>query len=614
MKKIYSLLMLALAFCGGTAQAGVVVNSIGDPLTDISTIAEGDYLAFQETESDKYLFNNKYNTSPTTFSWRLMFEKGDFPAAIGQTSSEQYVWKVVGLTNNGNTISCQLQDHAGNYIPVLNNAGTAGFNFASSEAETFTFTKGSGSDTWILSGAGGPKFTAGQTTSRWFALIGSSEGSEFKIYKPTVEEGVATVKVRFDCYDEDGNEIAQYTKTEDVAVGESITIPRMSWGYTFVSCVDDLDNSYAEGASVTINEGTTFTLIVTPWPTITFAYFDENGDPIYEEGATEPTLNTSQYRPGSTFYSLGGVYGYYIPQETLNKYIGMVITADMNGTTFNITCKKSPFVKVTYVNENGEEIADAYENYTTPGESIPVADVSWYTLNAADSIYVYDYDTMTGYTVGYEDTTIVLHYTTEKLPFEATTAVDGIVAADTKWYTICFRGNKYMNSSLNLVSIDTPEEITDDVQWAFVGSLKDGYLIYNKATGPKTLGVEKVEEGVAPSMVDAGTTFLLKKNNSRKLTLSLVTYNEYGMTIDACLNDYEKKNEVKLFIGGVWGGANDEGSQITFAEASPLVDGIEEVMTESSKAGHFIYDIQGRKVTTPKRGLYVIDGKVMFVK
>ncbi len=614
MKKVYSFLMLMLAFCGiGTAQAGVVVNSIGEPITDISAIAEGDYLAFQETESDKYLFNNKYNNTPTTYSWRLMFERGDFPAAIGQASSEQYVWKVVGLTNNGNTISCQLQDHVGSYIPVLDNAGLAGFNFASQEAETFTFTKGSNDDTWILSGASGPKFTAGQTTSRWFALIGTTEGSEFKIYKPTVEEGAATVKVRFECYDEEGTEITQYTKSEDVIVGESITIPRMTWGFSFVSCVDDLDNAYAEGQQVTINEPTTFTLTVAPWPYITFAYFDEAGAPIYEEGSTEPAQSTTQWQPGRTFTSVGGVYGYYVPQDVLAQYTSMIITNDMDGMVFNITCKKAPFVTVRYVNEKDEDIATPYENYTTPGESIPVAEVSWYTLNAADSIYVYNYETMPGYTVGTEDTTIVLHYTTDEMPFEATTAVDGVLADNTKWYTIAFHGNKYMNSELKLVNIDTPEEITNDVQWAFVGSLEDGYLIYNKATGSKTLGVEKVEEGAAPSMIEAGSTFLLKKNNGGKLTLSLITLNQYWMSIDACLNDYDGKDEVKLYIGE-WGGTGSEGSHITFTEAGELGTGVEEIAPATQKADHAIYDIQGRKVTNPQRGLYIIGGKLMFVK
>jgi hypothetical protein len=40
---------------------------------------------------------------------------------------------------------------------------------------------------------------------------------------------------------------------------------------------------------------------------------------------------------------------------------------------------------------------------------------------------------------------------------------------------------------------------------------------------------------------------------------------------------------------------------------------IEEVKAESGKV-KAIYDLQGRKVVTPKKGLYIIDGKKVFIK
>ncbi len=615
MKKNYFFLLLMLMFCCiSTAQAGVVVESIDDPLTDVSGIVEGDYLAFQETKSDMFLYNYQYNTSPTTYEWRLQFDKGNLPGEIGKTNSQQYVWKVVGLSKDGNTISCKLQGHTGSYIPVLDNSDY-GFNYSAEEGDTFTFTKSSENDTWIIKGAEGPKFTA-EVSGRWYALTGSNNGSEFRVYKPTIKAAQSTVSVKFECYTEDGDAVNTYFKTHEVSVGETVTVPTIIWEYTFLSCVNEEDgSSYKEGEKITVNGPATYIITVRPWPTITFAYYDEDGNPLYEEGATEPATYTTKYEPGTTFSNIGGVYGYYVPEDVFNEYAAMTITDDMDGKTFNITLKKSPYVTVSYVDENGDEIANTYEGYITPGDAIPVETFSWYTLTEEDQKYIYNEETGEGYTVGTEEKiNIVLHYTRDALPFEATTLVNDALADNTKWYTIRFNGNKFMNADLNLVTVNKGTDITEGLQWAFVGDLEEGYLLYNKTTGIKTLSVEKVEEGATPAMSESGTPFLLKKGSNGQLTLSIITYNEYWVPIDACLNDYDGKNEVRLFTGNMNGGTYNEGSHLTFIEFNDLINGIENVTTNVENSVNSIYDLQGRRVLNPTKGLYIVGGKKMFLK
>ena len=45
-----------------------------------------------------------------------------------------------------------------------------------------------------------------------------------------------------------------------------------------------------------------------------------------------------------------------------------------------------------------------------------------------------------------------------------------------------------------------------------------------------------------------------------------------------------------------------------------LTDGIQTVVYEPSTNDHAVYDLQGRRVTTPTKGLFIRNGKKFFVK
>ncbi len=604
MKKNYLFLLLMFAFCGfSTTKADVVVKEIGTAVTDASAIAEGDYLAFKSTSNNLFLYTQEY---PTESAWRLRFKGSNFQGALGSDASMQYVYKVVDF-NDGNF---KLQAHTGGYIGQLLNDQPGKYNYIQEEGEYFSIEPASEEGKWLVCSAGGRYFGL----DSWNEMLqGVGSGVPFEIYEPVLDEGVATVTVTFECYDEDGNVAPLRNAVHEVAVGGTVTVPGAEYFYTFISCVGPDGTEYKQGDVITVTADATFTITVRPWPTITFAYVDEAGNPICEEGSTEQAKYTYQWQPGTHFTSIGGVDGYYIPEETKAEYAAMEITDEMNGKVFTIVCKKCPFITVRYVDTDEQDIIDPFEGFIPPGESIPVQEISGYTLVAADSIYVYDYETQTGYTVGTEDATIVLHYERNLQPFTTTTIENGVLAADTKWYTIAFHGNQYMTNDFKLVTLKGVEDITDALQWAFVGNMDDGFVIYNKVTGgSKALGVESVAQGAVPAMVEDGDTLILEYNWREQYNFGLPL--ETNPNVKACLSDYEYSGEVKLYTGQYEdGGTGYESCALTFTEVSELVNGVEGV-TVAQGTDNRIYDLQGRSVSCPAKGLYIINGKKVIVK
>ncbi len=602
MKKNYFTLLLMLLFCCiGKVQAGVVVKEIGTALTDVSSIAEGDYLAFKNMENNLFLYTSEYATDSV---WRLRFKKGNFEAALGTETSMHYVYKVVDFKEG----SFRLQAHTGGYIGELLNDKPGKYNYIEEEGEYFSIEPSAEEGKWLVRSAGGRYFGLDSWKE---SLNGVSTGVPFEIYEPVIGEGAATVTVTFECYDEDGNVAPLRNATHDVVVGGTVTVPGAEYFYTFLSCVGEDGTEYKQGDVITVTADAVFTITVRPWPTITFLYVDEEGNPICEEGSTEQAKYSFQWQPGSYLTNIGGVDGYYIPEETKAEYAAIQVTDE--NKEYTIVCKKCPFITVRYVDNKEQDIADPFEGYIPPGESITVKEISGYTLAATDSIYVYDYENQTGYTVGTADTTIVLHYDRSLQPFTATTIENGVLAADTKWYTIAFHGNQYMTNEFKLVTLKGVEDITDALLWAFVGNMNDGFMIYNKVTGgSKAMGVEVVEQGAVPAMVEEGDAFVLEFNWREQYNFGLpLDKNEY---VRACLNDFEGKGEVKMFAGE-WeeGGTGYEGCSLTFTEVSELVSGVEGVTAVQSTDSR-IYDLQGRSVSRPVKGLYIINGKKVIVK
>ncbi len=605
MKKSYLFLLLMFVFSGfSTTKADVVVKEIGTAITDASAIAEGDYLAFKCMANNLFLYTQEYTTGSV---WRLRFKGGNFQGALGSNASMQYVYKVVDFTDG----CFKLQAHTGDFIGQLLNDKPGKYNYVQEEGEYFSIEPASEDGKWLVRSIGGRYFGL----DSWKEMLnGVTSGIPFEIYEPVIDEGVATVTVTFEYYDYDGNFIPSKTVTHQVAVGGTVTVPAPGYSYSFVSCADDEGNEYKQGDVITVTGAATYTITIRSWPTITFLYVDEEGNPIYEEGSPEPAKNQSQWQPGKELTNIGGVNGYYIPEETKAIYAAMQVTDEMDGTEFTIVCKKCPFITVRYVDKKNQDITEPFEGYIPPGEPISVKDIPGYILVAEDSIYVYNYDTQEGYTVGTEDLAIVLHYERNLQPFTATTIENGVLAADTKWYTIAFHGNQYLNNEMELVSLQDVKDITDAIQWAFVGNMDDGFMIYNKVTGgSQALGVESAVQGAVTAMVENGDIFILEYNWREQYNFGLPM--ETNPNVKACLSDYEYSGKVKLYTGQyVNGGTGYENCSLTFTEVSDLITGVGGVVSNVQKTDNRIYDLQGRSISRPTKGLYIVNGKVVIVK
>ena len=53
---------------------------------------------------------------------------------------------------------------------------------------------------------------------------------------------------------------------------------------------------------------------------------------------------------------------------------------------------------------------------------------------------------------------------------------------------------------------------------------------------------------------------------------------------------------------------------MTEAEYETYVTGIEQITTSTTDGAKVIYDLQGRRVQTPSKGLYIVNGKKMIIR
>ena len=178
--------------------------------------------------------------------------------------------------------------------------------------------------------------------------------------------------------------------------------------------------------------------------------------------------------------------------------------------------------------------------------------------------------------------------------------------ATAKWYNMTIRSNYYVGKQDS-----EPYYPTDDVGseslskdnflWAFGG---DPYhvLVYNRTSGfEQTLAAEGDMAVMRPGNY---TWDLLPNNDGFVLRVPDTSY--------TCVNQYGgDKGPLKF-----WNDQNsptDNGSTFRVYEAIP--DGIEDIDIESSEQPEgILYDLAGRSVSSPSRGIYIRNGKKILVK
>jgi hypothetical protein len=58
----------------------------------------------------------------------------------------------------------------------------------------------------------------------------------------------------------------------------------------------------------------------------------------------------------------------------------------------------------------------------------------------------------------------------------------------------------------------------------------------------------------------------------------------------------------------------ETGHVVNAVQTASLVTGLGTVVREDAQASPTVYDLWGRKVNQPKKGMYIINGKKMFVR
>ena len=187
----------------------------------------------------------------------------------------------------------------------------------------------------------------------------------------------------------------------------------------------------------------------------------------------------------------------------------------------------------------------------------------------------------------------------EDIPFLPSLAFDNAV-----WYSLAIRGTKYIsyNASTNKFPCATAKPSGDKALFAFVGNPFVGYKIQNLALGAdKAVGGPVTNNGhVSPVDFDSAPTFVLE-NNSGHLVLRN-TANSLGY-----LNDINSTL-------GYWvtsQAATDGGSTLTFTMEKDNATGIVETepKVDAQRDQSQIYDLSGRRLSAPVKGVNIVNGK-----
>ena len=175
------------------------------------------------------------------------------------------------------------------------------------------------------------------------------------------------------------------------------------------------------------------------------------------------------------------------------------------------------------------------------------------------------------------------------------------------WYNMTIRSDYYVGKQESepyypVGWIDEKTLMSDNYLWAFGG---DPYhvLVYNRASG---FGQTLVAEGDMAVLRPSEYAWeLLPNGDGFALRIPGTPY--------TCVNQYGGGNGPLKF----WDDQNsptDNGS--TFRILGGFVDGIEELASTPSQAlgDGIVYDLSGRRVSHPTRGIYIKNGKKIYVK
>lgn len=214
----------------------------------------------------------------------------------------------------------------------------------------------------------------------------------------------------------------------------------------------------------------------------------------------------------------------------------------------------------------------------------------------------------------------------EKPTRYVTTKVEnGFFADSTAWYTIRIGAQGYVlsdNGDADYIALDNTVVDSENAAqlWCFTGNEEDGYRIYNMNAGVgKVLAAPTTMSASAggtsfPTMqpvgaLPGGYTDLWKFLDSSDLGSTGV---EYAYMYEV---GYES-NKVNYRDGKLafWSGGQDAGStlQVNLAKYTTAVAVVVDDAPDNGLSG--IYDLSGRKVEEPGKGIYIVNGNKRLIK
>lgn len=249
--------------------------------------------------------------------------------------------------------------------------------------------------------------------------------------------------------------------------------------------------------------------------------------------------------------------------ELSGRYVMFVITGATTDGAAVASCAEFYLAKGTTI-----ESKTMTYHYKVDGVEYATRTISYFDASTAPSVPTVDYlanGTITDNADGSKDVACTTAY-----PFVAQTTFDAKTA---HWYSMAVRandGNHLLaakdNGKVGTITkelLGCPEGIGNEMQWAFVGNLKDGFTLYNKANN-KQIVVKQVTETVN-NKETTYTQFDLADNEGAALKLRKDN-NGFGLyaTEGYCFNRFDQDRIAQ------WEGF-DDGSTFRIQEPNDYV-------------------------------------------
>lgn len=311
---------------------------------------------------------------------------------------------------------------------------------------------------------------------------------------------------------------------------------------------------------------------------------------------------------------------------------GEVITPEGEKLNNYATPFGQPFT-IQMLPENGFEYAGIIikHGYNLDGDSIVNDNRQWREVRVSRTNFTEDHQ----YTIPaeYMDGNVEVEglfieegtYVPEQKPTRFTTTVVNEDFADTtSWYTIQIGREGYVladNGTASYIALNVTECDAENPAhlWCFTGNDEDGYHLYNQQAGPEkvlaapTTMLGTTGAGSYPTMqplasLPAGYTATWKFMDSSDLGSTGPSY--AYMYEDGYVANKVNNRDNKLAF---WNGGQDAGStlRVLFAYKNTGT-GISTAVTRNADGS--CYDLAGRRVSTPGKGIYIIGGKKHYVK